>query len=47
MKGLYYADDLITFPKNSTDNPLNLIENEELGLKAKTSKSRWLKKDGV
>jgi len=47
IKVIFYADDLIVFPKNSDSNPLNKIENRLLGLKAKASKSKWLKKDGI
>jgi len=39
MKVLFYADDLITFPKNSNEDPLKKIENSLLGLKAKAAKS--------
>jgi hypothetical protein len=43
---LAYADDIIYFPKSSDVDPIKDLSSDQLGLKVKESKSRWVKKDG-
>lgn len=44
---IIYADDIIYFPKDSSKDPIEALENYSMGLLVQPSKSRWLKKDGV
>jgi len=35
-----YADDIVYFPKNSKENPIETLENPEMGIKVNAKKSR-------
>jgi len=43
---LFYADDVIYFPQNSTSNPIKMLTSPKFGLEVNEEKSQWVKKNG-
>lgn len=44
---IIYADDVIYFPKDSSQDPAWVLEDSSMGIRVNKEKSRWIKKDGV
>lgn len=44
---IFYADDIIYFPKSSDCDPIKDLTKALWGLKVHPDKSRWIKKDGI